>query len=335
MTKYDFEALIDNVNKCKVVAIIGLEKNTGKTETLNYIVENIKAYKKIALTSIGTDGEEKDIVYGTLKPSVYVDFDFIYTTTEVFFKRQTVLSEIINVSKYQTPTGRVIVARALEKGKIILSGPPITSWMEETVHLLKNWSDLVLIDGALSRFSQATPFIAEGIILATGAAYSLDKKEILKHTRYVYSLCQLPEADHSDVEILSNADTVHVFQDDEWKDLKIESALHLSRMHGIGVSGENIEKIYIPGALTDSVLKFTHTRGFKEIIVRDFTKIFVSYDVFIKYKPPIKVLRSSNVIGITVNPYSPTGYTIDSQQIINDLKKYIPLPIVDVRKCPL
>jgi len=84
----DFEKLINEILKRKVIAIIGLEKNTGKTETLNFIVKHVSPQKRLALTSIGTDGEEKDLVFGTFKPSVYVDYGFVYTTTELFFKEK-------------------------------------------------------------------------------------------------------------------------------------------------------------------------------------------------------------------------------------------------------
>ncbi|HOJ94603.1 MAG TPA: hypothetical protein PK390_05155, partial [Fervidobacterium nodosum] len=67
--------------------------------------------------------------------------------------------------------------------------------------------------------------------------------------------------------------------------------------------------------------------------VRDFTKIFVTYDSFVKYKPNIKVLAKTNIIGITVNPVSPNGYILDSETLINELKEYISdIPIIDVRK---
>lgn len=326
----DFEKLINEILKRKVIAIIGLEKNTGKTETLNFIVKHVSPQKRLALTSIGTDGEEKDLVFGTFKPSVYVDYGFVYTTTELFFKRKTVLSEIIHVSHQHTPTGRVIIAKALEPGKVVLSGPPTATWMEETVRLLKEHSDIVIIDGALSRFSQATPFIADGIVLATGAAYSLDKREIVKYTRYIYSLCQLSEACMQDKERLVTANTVHVFQSGDWKDLGIESALQLSKVFEISL-GEDTKKIYIPGALTDNVLRFLSTKGIDEIIVRDFTKIFVSYESYMKYKPTIRVLKGANIIGITVNPFSPTGYVLNSHEIIEELKKHVDAPVIDVK----
>ncbi|MGC9771750.1 hypothetical protein SAMN04488510_11238 [Fervidobacterium changbaicum] len=336
----DFDRLVSEILEKNVIAIIGLEKNTGKTETLNFIVKNVKSQKTLALTSIGTDGEEKDLVFGTFKPSVHVDYSFIYTTTELFFKKKTVLSEILHVSQQQTPTGRIVIARALEPGKVVLSGPPTAAWMEETVGMLKKLSELVIIDGALSRFSQATPFIADGIVLATGAAYSLDKREIIKHTRYIYSLCQLSEANENDKDALSKASTVHVFQNGSWKDLGVESALHLSKQYDTtqieglregNAINEKIQKIYIPGALTDSILRFINSKGIEEIIVRDFTKVFVSYENYVKYKPKISVLKSATIIGITVNPFSPTGYVLNSLEIIQELKKHVDVPVIDVR----
>lgn len=319
--------LITSVLSTKTLAIIGLEKNTGKTETLNFIVQNIKNLRKIALTSIGTDGEEKDIVFGTLKPSVYVSSGFIYTTTELFFKRRMVLSEILHLSNRSTPTGRVIIARALEPGKVILSGPPTTVWMNEVVELLHRYSELVIIDGALSRFSQANPTIADGVMLATGAAYSLDKKEIVKHTKYIYRLCKLPTVDENTLSVLSKKNVICVFDGKNWEETDVKSALDFQKLKEIK---PKFFAIFIPGALTDNALKHIYD---KEIIVKDFTKVFVSYEQFLKYKPKIKVLEKSNIIGVTINPFSPIGYMLDSDSIIKELSESIQdIPIIDVRR---
>lgn len=321
----DKSVLIQSVLNAKILAIIGLEKNTGKTETLNFIVKCLTGKKNIALTSIGTDGEEKDIVFGSPKPSVYVDEGQIYTTTEFFFKRRTVLSEILHVSTQTTPTGRLIIARACEPGKVVLSGPPTTAWMKEVTTYLSNIADLVIIDGALSRFSQAKPSIADSVILATGAAYSLEKREIIRHTKYIHTLCTLPVFEQIPLEV-ATSNLIWIFDGSEWKNTNVSSALNLQKLKEI--EGD-FSCIYIPGALTDSVLRAVYS---KQIIVRDFTKIFISYEQFVKYRPNIKVLEKTNVIGITVNPYSPSGYLIDSESIINELKKVINIPIIDVRR---
>lgn len=325
----DKEKLISRVLKAKTLAIIGLEKNTGKTETLNFIINNIKNLRTLGLTSIGTDGEEKDIVFGTLKPSVFVDYGTVFTTTELFFKKRLILSEIIYVSQQSTPTGRLIIAKALENGKVVLSGPPSADWMREVVNKLHDYAELVIVDGALSRFSQANPSIADSIILATGAAYSLDKREIVKHTYYVYNLCNLPKVDEETIKFLSQKNVLCVSQNNSWKETELKSLLEFQKFKENEILKSNYEKIFIPGALTDNSLRYLQN---KEIIVRDFTKIFISYDNYLRFKPKIKVLEKSNLIGITVNPFSPTGYTLDSNEIISELKKHIPhMPIIDVR----
>lgn len=325
----DKEKLISLVLKAKTLAIIGLEKNTGKTETLNFIIKNVENSKILGLTSIGTDGEEKDIVFGTLKPSVFVDYGTVFTTTELFFKRRLILSEIIYVSQQSTPTGRLIIAKALERGKIVLSGPPSADWMRQIVEMLHKYAELVIVDGALSRFSQANPSIADSIILATGTAYSLDKREIVKHTYYVYNLCNLPKVDEETRKFLSQKNVLCVYENNSWKETGIKSVLELQKFKEYQEFQSNFERIFVPGALTDNSLRYFQN---KEIIVRDFTKIFVSQDCYVRLKPKIKVLEKSNLIGITVNPFSPAGYTLNSNEIISELKKFIPdMPIIDVR----
>lgn len=328
----DRERIILSVLETNTLAIIGLEKNTGKTETLNFIIKNIGDSKTLGLTSIGTDGEEKDIVFGTLKPSVYVSSGTVYTTTEAFFRRRLILSEIMHVSKQSTPTGRLIIAKACENGKVILSGPPSANWMKQVVSQLHEFAHLVIIDGALSRFSQANPTIADGIILATGAAYSLDKHEITKYTSYVYKLCKLPEIDPESAGILSQSDVICIYDGVQWQKTSVKSALDIHRLKellSLENNVNNIKSVFIPGALTDNALRYFHD---KEIIVRDFTKIFVKYENYVRYKPKIRLLEKSKIIGITVNPFSPTGYTLNSKEIIRELKNFIPdLPIIDVR----
>ncbi len=318
--------LLVHISKYKTIAIIGLEKNTGKTETLNFILNSLKD-KVFGVTSIGTDGESKDIVFETPKPSVEITEGWVYTTTEKYYRQKKLLSEILYISKETTPMGRLLVLRALEKGKVIISGPVNVEWMKRTIEYIKPKCDIVLIDGALSRFSQSSPFIAEAIVLSTGAAFSLDIKTIVKHTKYVYNLTKLPESEYK--EFLEDKIGVWALRKD-WEKLPIESGLKIEDALDKLVDAKII---YLSGSLTDRTLKHLLPFNNLKIVVRDFTKIFISQEIYQKYKPKIEVLRSANVIAITVNPYSPTGYTLNSEEVIEWLKREIPeIPIVDVRK---
>ena len=52
---------LNEINKCKIISIIGLAKNVSKTTTLNYIIKNLEGYR-LGLTSIGRDGEKYDVI---------------------------------------------------------------------------------------------------------------------------------------------------------------------------------------------------------------------------------------------------------------------------------
>ncbi|ODN30748.1 hypothetical protein [Fervidobacterium thailandense] len=324
------QKFLSGLEDLKTLAIIGIEKNTGKTETLNFVVSMTKTRRTIGLTSIGTDGEEKDLVFGTAKPSVYVDEGMFYTTTELFYRRRTVSSEIHYVSERTTPTGRLIVAKALHPGRVVISGPTDNTWMREIIDYMHKYVDFVLIDGALSRFTQASPTIADGVILATGAAYSLVVSEIVRHTKYVYTLCTLPEVPATEKVYLLNKSTVSVYNsEDGWIETNLETGLQILKDENVLKLIEKSERIYIPTSLTDSLINLVKD---KEIIVRDFTKVFVSQEKYLKYRPKIRVLQGTKVVGITVNPFSPVGYVLDSKRIIEELNKVLPnVPIVDVR----
>ena len=64
---------INEILKYDSLSIVGLEKNVGKTECLNYILSRLPLdAKSIAVTSIGIDGENKDQVTATKKPEIYL-----------------------------------------------------------------------------------------------------------------------------------------------------------------------------------------------------------------------------------------------------------------------
>lgn len=102
----------------KSISIIGTEKNTGKTECLNFVLQKLQNFNKtIAVTSIGVDGENVDIVTRTHKPEIELFPDNIFITSETHFRQKKIDAEILNISERQTSLGRLITARARSRGK--------------------------------------------------------------------------------------------------------------------------------------------------------------------------------------------------------------------------
>ena len=80
---------VDDISDYRSLAIVGLEKNTGKTECLNYILRRIKdSADRFALTSIGIDGENRDQVCQTPKPEIIVPEGMIFVTSEKHYRER-------------------------------------------------------------------------------------------------------------------------------------------------------------------------------------------------------------------------------------------------------
>ncbi len=323
------------------LSIVGLEKNTGKTECLNYILNRLPLNKiKVGVSSIGIDGERTDQVTQSSKPEIILREGILFTTSEKHYKQRRIISELLDVGDQQTSLGRLITARAVSKGKVLLSGPPSSLALKRWVDRLKTDYDvnLCIIDGALSRLSPASPAISEAMIMATGAALSMSVNELVNKTAFAVELIGIEKTKKEIGDILINKSSgVWGFNSESKKNYPLyESAFTIEKT-------ENLEKspydtVFISGALTDRLLKKVSLGKedlSKEIVVRDFTKIFITplaYKNFVKKGGKISVLLKSNLIAICVNPVSPNGYSLDSNMICKELESKIGLPVYDIFK---
>ena len=319
---------------------MGLEKNTGKTETLKYVLDRLPVQtKRIAVTSIGIDGETTDQVTRTQKPEIVLREGMYFGTSETHYRQRRLLSELIDVSDEGTSLGRVVTARALTRGKILLSGPSSASslkrWMSEMQQRFD--IDLVIIDGALSRMSSASPAVSQSMILATGAAYSANINTLVSKTTHVVDLINLDLTSERNVDTLTPLEKGLWFIDKDGELHALDTATSLSRdIHFQGMDG--CETLYVAGALVDGFLeKVRKNKDLKrvELVVRDFTKVFASPQqirLFVKGGGRISVLSKSTLLAVTVNPTSPSGYVLDSDTLCGRLSEAIGLPVYDLLK---
>ena len=319
---------------------MGLEKNTGKTETLKYVLDRLPVQtKRIAVTSIGIDGETTDQVTRTQKPEIVLREGMYFGTSETHYRQRRLVSELIDVSDEGTSLGRVVTARALTGGKILLSGPSSASslkrWMGEMQG--RFGIDLVIIDGALSRMSSASPAVSQSMILATGAAYSANINTLVSKTAHVVELINLDLTTGANIDRLMPLEKGLWFVDNDGQIKGLDAVTSLSKdIHFEGM--DHCETLYVAGALVDSFLeKVRKNKNLKqvELVVRDFTKIFVTpqqFRLFLKTGGRIRVLHKSKLIAVTVNPTSPSGYVLDSDTLCNRLSEAIGLPVYDLLK---
>lgn len=329
---------INDILSHRSVSIVGLEKNTGKTETLNYVLNRLRTTSaQVALTSIGVDGEQTDVVTRTHKPEITLFNGMIFVTSEKHYLERKIVSEILQVSDARTSLGRLITARARSEGKVILSGPSETAGIRKLIVQMQSLGvQTTIVDGALSRLSLASPAVTDAMILATGAALSANIPQLVRQTRFVQQLIELPTVDDNLAEKLQSLRGGMWAIDAEGKvhDLEIPSVFLLDkREKDVFRFGS---RLYVSGAVSDKLLSFLRMQNRNvELIVNDFTKIFVTpreFSSFLKSGNTIHSLLRSKLIAVTVNPLSPNGFLLDSETLQEEMRKALGVAVYDVKR---
>ena len=331
--------------KYKSCSIVGLEKNTGKTECFNYVMQRLPLDKiRVAVSSIGIDGETTDQVTKTAKPEIFLREGIYFGTSEKHYLTKLLTSELLEISDENTSLGNIVIGKALTPGKLLLSGPSSTNGLRRWMNEMRKYDiDLTIIDGALSRLSLASPAVSESMILATGAAYSANINTLVQKTAFVVQMINLELTSQENYDTFININNgvwaIDFDADNDFDkklvDLKVASSL------SININTEDLKKcktLYVSGALTDNFVN--HIRQNKifnetEIVVRDFTKIFLTpmtYNTFVNGKRKITVLQKSKLIAVCVNPTSPNGIVLDSEKLCKTLSEAISLSVYDLKK---
>ena len=330
--------LVSQIKKYSSVSIVGMAKNTGKTTCLNYVLSKLKDEKyKVAVTSIGVDGEEKDILYDTLKPRITIYAGNIFITSEKHFNEKKLNAKIIHTSKQQTQLGSLITAEALSTGQVILSGPSNSELIIEYINKLEKLNvSLTLIDGALDRMSLASPSVTDALVLCTGAACSIKLDQLIKKVKYKCELINIKKIDNTILNKINNIES-GVWVIDENNIEKLSDSLFYYNIN-IEISDHKNKYIYIAGALTDNFIKeLNRNRNLDGliIIVRDFSHIFSTpqnYYKFVRKGGKFMVKQSANLIAICSNPVSPDGYNYDVEELRSALATELKLPVYDILK---
>lgn len=331
---------INEILKYDSLSIVGLEKNVGKTECLNYILSRLPlSEKSIAVTSIGIDGENKDQVTATRKPEIYLKEGVYFSTAEAHYRSRRLVGELVEITNERSSLGRIVTAKVVVGGKVLISGPSSGPSLKRWVKATKNLGvGLTIIDGAISRLSSASPAISKAMVLSTGAAFSSNMNTLVQKTRFVVEMINLPVAEDIVVEAFDSVENGvwGIGYDNVIVDFGITSSLSIASVERDIT--ENMKYIFVAGALTDRFLNLVSNSGNIRniaLVVRDFTKIFVNemlYRGFVSRGGRIFVLQKSKLVAVCVNPAAPNGYVLDSGILCEKLQEAIKLPVYDIVK---
>lgn len=117
-------AIVDLLEGRKVISIIGLAKNTGKTVVLKKIISELNEKSiPMGITSIGHDGEEFDQINHLIKkPRIFLPKGSLVATTDCLFRKSKAKIKILKETKFITALGKVQIGRVMNEGNIEIAG---------------------------------------------------------------------------------------------------------------------------------------------------------------------------------------------------------------------
>jgi len=187
--------LADLTAPARRLAFVGLAKNTGKTVAMTALLSELAARgERVGVTSVGRDGEARDVLDARIaKPRVRLGAGSLVATTEPLLRASGLAHARLARTALRTPLGRVTIARLEQGGAVEVAGPPQARDVRAVGEaMLALGAERVLVDGALDRRAAASPAVADGVVLCTGAALHRDPVEVARRTRAAAELLALP-----------------------------------------------------------------------------------------------------------------------------------------------
>ncbi|SHM74470.1 hypothetical protein SAMN05660826_01830 [Caldanaerovirga acetigignens] len=343
----------------RIIGVAGTAKNTGKTTTISALLKCVSqsSKTKIGLTSIGYDGEEIDNITGLVKPRLFLKKGNVVATAITLINVGSAELKIIEETDVFTPLGRVIIAEVKKDGLVVVAGPNKSGELKRVVKAMLEelGCEIVLVDGAMNRIAPMA--IADGLIIATGAARNSDVAELVQETRHICDILDLAETGESYKKIVSDIKTIAVIN----KGDKIDTYRYSALIHDDMVLElrkiitDNARAMYIPAAVSQPVLEKLleildgRLSGFT-ILLHDPLKLMVNasperivmtINKVEALKGRMEVLKKVPVLAVTINPFYPRymfdkniyepAY-VDEMLLKKEMQKALSLPVVNILK---
>jgi hypothetical protein len=340
-------ALVDLLEPAQRVAVVGLAKNTGKTETLAALLRELEAAdRKVGVTSVGRDGEARDVIDPDIeKPRVWLPAGSLVASTDALLRASGVRCESLEDTGVRTPLGRVLIARLLADGAVEIAGPSSARDARSVLDaMLAHGAELTLVDGAIDRRAASSPAVCDALVVATGAILSERIEDVVEQTRDAIGLVRLPVLADEEIGALAAARADSRLDDTgDRRAIRLHPrfALTSGPQEVARLLGENpaATHILVDGALCEPFLgALLGGKRARELtlVVADSTKVFLADrgpDWYRRQGLSIAVLASTRLGAITVNPVAPRSHSFESAQLRGLIEAAVPaVPVLDVRE---
>jgi hypothetical protein len=333
----------DAIEPATRVALVGLAKNTGKTVTLGAILSELEARgETIGVTSIGRDGEASDALDDAIaKPPILLPALALVATTEPLLERSEARAEVAVRTPHRTPLGRVVVARLLERGAVEVAGPTAAQDVGEVVEAMRRLgAERLLVDGSIDRRAGASPRLADGVVMSTGAVLSADLDQLVRRTKAAVELLTLAAVPDPELRAQAEALDASALLCDGGEAIALDPAIVHDRVEEVVplLRGRpDVRAVVVRGALVEPLLdQLGRVRRSTPltVIADDATRVFLSRGTVARYRVrgiELAVLAPIPLLAVTTNPVAPLRHRFDPHELRARIAAELPgVPVLDV-----
>lgn len=312
----------------RTLAVMGMTKNTGKTVALNHVLaQAASAHVAVGVSSIGRDGEDRDQVFQVPKPPIVVWPGSLVATARATLQRAKVRWKLLGATGIDTPMGEILLVQVLERGEMEVAGASRSSDQHTVIARLQQCgAALVLLDGALGRSHHASPAIADGVILATGAALGGGLGDVLRKTRDRLAILGIAQADQRTQDLCASVFTqggVGLWDRQgrvvwQARIATLNAAAALLQHLGAGVATIAVSGA-VGRALWQAITTLARQCPGLTLVVADGTKLFIDHtalQALHQFQARVLAFRAIRITGITLNPFSPLGGSFAAQEFL-------------------
>ena len=356
--------LSDLTSSSRRLALVGLAKNTGKTETLAALLRELDAAgRTVGVTSVGRDGEEHDVIDARIsKPRLRLRAGSLVASTDGLLRASGTPHKVLEQTDVRTPLGRVQIARLSGVGEIEVAGPSAAVQVRAVSDaMLAHGAEQVLIDGAIDRRAASSPEVSDGLVMATGAVLSTDIEEVVARTREAVELARLPAPQNGSSSLARARELFGDAPPDSGAPASAQASEHGALISADGeltalparfvlrAGGGELAALLdahpdgallaIAGALPERFLEELRLalrpgRRAITVLVGDSTRVFLQargVEWYRRQGIALRALAQIDLRALTVNPVAPQSHRFDSAQLRAALAHAIPdVPILDV-----
>lgn len=319
--------------RSKIVAIVGICKNAGKTTVLNAVLDQHSF--NWGVLSTGRDGETEDLLFKTPKPRVKIPQGSLFCCDRANLEEHGSRVSILSKVNRHSGNRSLWLLKAETDLETELTGPGTSeAQLACAKQLLDMGAEKVIIDGSLDRKSIVLDSAIDGIILVAGASFG-SVEAITSELRRLLILSGIKKLNSgkADAKQLGGKHEIIIKQAGKWKSSGLAS-LFSHEKQLIELLSTNPDAIYIPGAYSSSAhhrlsshfgqaqLIFRHPECLK-LDRNELASFLVNHDVSCLIPFPIKAI-ALNAKGVGSNDLA-------SDELLMQIRDSLPkLPVFDV-----